>query len=181
MFDLRTALNNHIPIDDKEATDRDAMLAFLASGAPCFDRAHWPGHFTGSALLINRDGSRVLLNHHRALNVWLQFGGHADGNADLLDVAARELVEESGFSAFEPIMDGIFDLDIHPIPYSAKRGEPAHLHYDVRFIFRLTNDDENFSISDESLDMRWCNYDEAIALTGPGSVARMLGKWRALA
>lgn len=181
MFDLRTALTHHAPMDDKEAIDRGAMLAFLTSGAPCFDRTHLPGHFTGSALLVNRDGSRVLLNHHRALNVWLQFGGHADGNADLLDVAARELVEESGFSTFEPVMDGIFDLDIHPIPYSAKRGEPAHLHYDVRFIFRLTNDNENFAISDESIDMRWCSYDDAIALTGAGSVARMLGKWRALA
>jgi len=28
--------------------------------------------------------------------MWLQFGGHADGNPDMLSVAKREAEEESG-------------------------------------------------------------------------------------
>lgn len=176
---LRT-LEAHKPFDDKENTDRAAMIAFLNAGGDNFSRTHLPGHFTGSALLVNRSGDRVLLNHHKSLGFWMQFGGHADGSPDLFDVARREVQEESGFMEIEPVIAGILDLDIHPIPYNAKKGEPAHLHYDVRYIFRLKNDNDNFIISDESLDMRWCGFEEAVTLTGPGSVARMLRKWRDL-
>ena len=77
-------------------------------------------------------------------------------------------------------VEGILDIDIHGIPYNAKKAEPAHLHYDVRYLFRLMNDNDNFTVSDESLAMRWCGFDEAVALTGPGSVARMLSKWKNL-
>lgn len=180
MYDLLTALSGHNPTDDKEKLDRDAMIEFLQSGQDCFVRTNPWAHFTGSALLVNAAMDKVLLNHHKALNFWLQFGGHADGNPDLFDVASRELEEESGFVNFEPVIEGIFDLDIHPIPYNAKRAEPAHLHYDIRYIFRLMDADESFHLSDESIDMRWCGYDAALALTGPGSVARMLSKWQDL-
>lgn len=171
---------NHKPIDAKEKTDLAAMIAFLQEGGDCFARTHLPGHFTGSALLINRTGDKVLLNHHKSLNFWMQFGGHADGDSDLFAVARREVQEESGFMEIAPVVDGILDIDIHGIPYNAKKAEPAHLHYDVRYLFRLTNDNDNFTVSDESLAMRWCGFEEAVALTGPGSVARMLSKWKNL-
>ena len=177
---LLQRLESHQPFDDKEKIDLAAMISFLNAGGPCFERTHLPGHFTGSALLVNRTGDKVLLNHHKALGFWLQFGGHADGNPDLFDVARREVQEESGFMDIVPVMADILDIDIHPIPYNPKKAEPVHLHYDVRYIFRLTNDDGNFTVSDESLDMRWCSFEEAVALTGPGTVARMLSKWNRL-
>lgn len=170
----------HTPHDAKEETDLAAMIAFLQAGGDCFARAHLPGHFTGSALLLNQAGDRVLLNRHKALGFWMQFGGHADGSADLQAVARREAQEESGLLLIEPVQDAIFDIDIHPIPYSARKAESAHLHYDVRYLFRLQNDNDAFVLSDESTDMRWCGYDEALALVGPGSVARMLAKWNGL-
>lgn len=182
MDNLLTALSNHQPVDDKEKLDRDTMIKFLQSGQDCFVRTNPWAHFTGSAVLVNRAMNMTLMNHHKATGQWLQFGGHADGNPDLFDVASRELEEESGFLNFESVIDRILDIDIHAIPYNPKRNEPWHLHYDVRYIFRLTDDDESFKISDESLDMRWCTYDEAIELTGQAAWAkRMFGKWRDLA
>lgn len=177
---LLRQLQNYTPADAKEETDLAAMIAFLNMGGDCFARTHLPGHFTGSALLVNKDASRVLLNHHRALDFWMQFGGHADGHEDLQDVARREVQEESSFTHITPLQDAILDIDIHAIPYNAKRGEPAHLHYDVRYIFRLEGGDENFTISDESINLRWCDYQEALRLTGPGAVARLLSKWNKL-
>lgn len=173
-------LERHAPADAKEETDLAAMLSFLQTSGDCFARTHLPGHFTGSALLINRAGDRVLLNHHKALDFWMQFGGHADGSADLRDVARREVQEESGLQSIVPVQDSILDIDIHPIPYSARKAEPAHLHYDVRYIFRLQDDNDHFIISDESTNMRWCTYEEAVNLTGPGSIARLLSKWNKL-
>jgi hypothetical protein len=99
--------------------------------ADCFERSCVPGHFTGSAWLVDRTGQRVLLTHHRKLDRWLQLGGHADGDGDLAGVALREAEEESGLTdlVVEP---EIFDLDRHVIP--ARGNEPEHWHYDVRFV-----------------------------------------------
>jgi len=175
---LESSLLSYNPASEHEDIDRVSMLAPLRSGQPCFDRNNPWAHFTGSALLLSYDLKKVLLNHHKFLNMWLQFGGHADGNPDLLDVARREVMEESGFTKISPVAEGIFDLSVHAVPENIARKESAHLHYDVRYLFRLDTAEDNFQISDESIDLRWCDYDQAIALTGDGSVKRMLDKWR---
>lgn len=180
VYDLAASLRAFNPPTEHERIDRDTMLDFLGSGQDCFVRTNRWAHFTGSALLLNRAMDRVLLNHHRFLNIWLQFGGHADGDADLRAVARREVEEESGFTAVEWALDDIFDVSIHGVPYNPAKAEPAHLHYDVRYLCRLSGDDESFTLSDESHDLRWCGYAEAMALCGPGSTARMLDKWQKL-
>ncbi|HRX56256.1 MAG TPA: hypothetical protein P5016_17200, partial [Verrucomicrobiales bacterium] len=61
----------------------------MANHPDCFLRSLISGHVTGSAWLVNGDGSKVMLTHHRKLERWLQPGGHADGDPDLLAVALR--------------------------------------------------------------------------------------------
>jgi hypothetical protein len=63
-----------------------------------FQRSHLPGHITGSAWICNIEGSEVLLTHHAKLNRWLQPGGHADGEEDVVRVALREAEEETGLA-----------------------------------------------------------------------------------
>ncbi len=111
--------------------------------------------------------------------MWIQFGGHADGSSDILDVAQRELEEESGITKFELVSNGIFDVDTHAIPANPKKSEPSHEHFDIRYLFQCTSND-NFVISDESVNMKWCSYEEAIKLIHPEdlSVLRMLDKWK---
>src|SRR5690348_15884567 len=127
------------------------FLQFLASAPGVFERTHAPGHFTGSAWLVSADGESVLLTDHRKLGRWLELGGHADGDRDLARVALREAEEESGLRELvaEP---GIFDLDRHLIP--ARGSEPAHWHYDVRYVVRATGS-EVFEVGEESLDLAW--------------------------
>ena len=124
---------------------------FAKAHTDCLERSCVPGHFTGSAWLVDRTGGRVLLTHHRKLNKWLQLGGHADGDGDLARVALREAEEESGLGdlVVEP---AIFDLDRHMIP--ARGNEPAHWHYDVRFVVRA-NGSEMFVVTDESHELAW--------------------------
>jgi hypothetical protein len=43
------------------------------------------------------------------------------------------VLEETGVGDLELLVPGPFDLDIHAIP--EKKGVPAHVHYDVRFLF----------------------------------------------
>src|SRR5688572_20321275 len=81
-----------------------------------FQRDNLPGHITGSAWILDQSRQSVLLVHHGTLNKWLQPGGHADGEENVLNVALREADEETGLKNFLLLQENIFDLDIHPIP-----------------------------------------------------------------
>jgi 8-oxo-dGTP pyrophosphatase MutT (NUDIX family) len=147
---------------------------FLHSDPAVFERSHAPGHFTGSAWLVSADGQRVLLMHHRKLGRWLQLGGHADGDTDLAPVAWREASEESGLSGLQ-VEPEIFDLDRHLIP--ARGEEPAHWHYDVRYVVRASTD-EAFVANEESLALAWRSI-AALAADpdGDASLRRMAARW----
>jgi 8-oxo-dGTP pyrophosphatase MutT (NUDIX family) len=150
------------------------FIAFVTEEPECFERSLAAGHVTGSAWIVSADGAKVLLTHHAKLDRWLQLGGHADGDSDVFAVALKEAREESGLSDFEPVGDGIFDLDIHPIP--ARKSDPEHLHYDVRYVLRATGNTD-YIVSDESHDLRWVTLDEVASLTGEESMLRMVRKW----
>lgn len=162
---------------------RNIVTLIETHGDSCFYRDHFnPGHMTGSGLLISADGARVLMNHHKFLNIWICFGGHADGEKDILNVALREVIEESGIDDIEPMIDRVFDVDVHDIPVNVKKNEPPHKHFDIRYLFRVKNSaNENFTESDESQSLRWCSYEEARKLAAPHDVSmhRLLQKWRA--
>lgn len=148
---------------------------FVETESACFERSLSKGHITGSAWVVNAEGAEVLLTHHRKLDRWLQLGGHADGESDVLAVAMKEAEEESGLSDFSHIGEGIFDVDIHLIP--ERKGEPAHWHYDVRYVLRA-NGCLQFTVSDESHDLRWVKLDEVQTLTTESSMLRMVAKWK---
>jgi 8-oxo-dGTP pyrophosphatase MutT (NUDIX family) len=156
-----------------EAATVGRFVAFIRTEKDCFERSLAAGHITGSAWILSADGGQVLLTHHRKLDRWLQLGGHADGDPDVFAVALKEAREESGLHDFEALLDGIFDLDIHPIP--ARKGDPEHLHYDVRYLLRATGGTD-YVVSDESHDLRWVPLAEVPALTAEESMGRMVRK-----
>ena len=172
---LLELLRRYQPIDAADAACRVRFTAFVESQPRCFERALAQGHVTGSAWITDRAGSRVLLTHHRKLDIWVQPGGHADGDPNVEAVAAREAWEETGLAGLVMRGDGIFDLDIHSIP---ARGEtPAHEHFDARFAFQTTTT-ESFQVSAESHALAWVPIDELEKFTREPSLLRMREKWR---
>ena len=148
--------------------------SFVAAHPDCFDRSCRVGHITGSTWIVDETGERALLTHHRKLGLWLQLGGHCDGDPDTLAVALREAREESGL-AVRALERSIFDLDVHPIP--ARGRERAHHHFDVRFLVQAEHD--RFTVSEESHALAWVPVNGLDALTDDESVLRMARKWRA--
>ena len=157
-----------------EAAVADELTEFVQANTDCFERSLLCGHVTGSAWLVNEDDTSVLLTHHKKLDRWLQLGGHADGDSNILNVALREAEEESGLQDIELARPGIFDIDIHPIP--ARKSEPEHFHYDVRFAFRATGD-QRFVVSDESNHLAWVPIVELSTVVSDHSMLRMADKW----
>ena len=154
----------------------ETFKTFVNQHPRCFDRSLAVGHITGSAWLVNRHHSHVLLTHHRKLNRWLQLGGHADGQPDVLAVALREAREESGIHTLHPQAKTIFDLDIHLIP--EHNDEPPHYHYDVRFAVQAVAT-EQFTVSAESHSLAWIEVAKLHEKTLEESMLRMARKWLA--
>ena len=170
---------------DRETANR--FINFVNDNEKCFDRSNLPGHITGSALVLNHDLTKVLLTHHKKLDMWLQLGGHADGHPIVHEVAMTEAREESGmlcldFLKYEDVVFGKqtniplpFDLDRHMIP--AHRQDPDHDHYDIRYLV-IAGNDERPIISDESHDVRWFTFDQAQSVTSEPSMLRQFAKAR---
>lgn len=175
---LLTSLDRHArrqpPADARRAMD---VRRFVARQPRCLERDCWrDGHVTASALVLDESGERALFTLHAKLGRWLQLGGHADGNADLLAVACREATEESGLPV-APVWSEPIDVDVHAIP--AWRDEPAHRHYDVRFLLRAQGMAPTATA--ESLALRWVPLDAVATLTQEESILRLVAKgWRCL-
>jgi hypothetical protein len=110
------------------------------------------------------------------MGFWLQLGGHADGNCDLARVSLKEAHEESGLQNIELLSDEIFDIGVHLI--SEHKGIPAHYHYDVRFLLKTTDNDEDIQISDESNDLKWFAEVPTFFQDISIDIPRMFEKWR---
>lgn len=170
---LLNKLRDYQPYDQHERDMYETLVRFVETESECFDRGLQIGHITGSAWIIDHSRTRALLTHHFKLDRWLQLGGHADGDTDILRVAMREAYEESGIENISPLSEGIFDVDVHPIP--ARGMEPRHLHYDVRFLLEA---DANapLVISSESKDLAWISLTDIAQITTERSITRMAAK-----
>jgi 8-oxo-dGTP pyrophosphatase MutT (NUDIX family) len=127
-----------------------------------------PGHLTASAFVVAPSGDRVLLIRHRTLGLWLQPGGHFEvGDETLVGAAAREAEEETGVH-LGAVLSGLFHVDVHRVPANAKRGEGAHLHHDLRVLFRASA--LELSARDEVDAAAWFSWEELAALDTDDSV-----------
>lgn len=148
---------------------RRAVLAFAAAHPDALHRSCVEGHLTGSALVVDHTGERVLLLHHRKLERWLQPGGHTDGEANLAATALREASEETGIVGLRVALPAI-DIDVHRIE---ARAEPAHDHLDVRYLV-LAPPDAVISGNHESTALKWVDPSELAAHGADAGLERLV-------
>jgi len=163
--ELQQLLLERDPADAKEQADQLVMLQFLDALPEPFSREQAGAHFTASALVVDAAREHTALVHHRKLDLWVQPGGHIDPDEDIKAAALREVREETGLDGR---LDRLIHLDVHEIP--ERPDFPPHLHLDVRF---LVFADGELVVSDESNEVRWCTWDEAVQL-GDASLVRLV-------
>ena len=161
-------------LETHEAAMVVETVRFVVAEPECLLRTCVSGHLTGSAWIVDAAREQTLLTHHVKLEKWLQLGGHADGDGDLLAVALREGTEESGLTRLRAVSAEIFDVDRHWIP--ARKAEEAHWHYDVRFMIEADPNELLVRAANESKELAWVPVSGVTALNPEESMARMLRK-----
>lgn len=174
----RTQVTNADLVGAEQEALRNRILAWIDSHEDALYRTCLDGHLTGSAVIIDPSRPATLLIHHKKLQMWLQPGGHADGEGDLAAVALREAEEETGLTDLTVLAPAI-DLDIHSIP--ARGDEPEHLHLDVRFVVlaqpgAIADPDEI-----ETLGASWVGPDDPEQLIATGELRRLVNRAFAVA
>ncbi len=173
-LNLIALLEQYRPVDPTEADMVNRTLRFAEAEEQCLDPNFAPGHVTGSAWVIDAaEGRRVLLTHHRKLGQWFQLGGHLEPGETAIQGALREAREESGLADVCLVSETVFDVDVHLIP---ERGRvAAHLHYDIRFLFRA-GADAPLVASSESRRLAWVPLEKAHGYNSSESIVRMVRK-----
>ncbi|MFJ7416237.1 NUDIX domain-containing protein [Streptomyces sp. NPDC098077] len=131
---------------DRHPDERHALEPLLegldASTDPT-SRGTLPWHITCSAAVIDHDGRVLHVRHNASGGLLLAPGGHVEpDDATLMAAAVREVHEETGIPPGLLCQNTAFchepaDIDVHSIDARPGKGEPAHQHYDFRFVFHL--------------------------------------------
>lgn len=161
----------------EEAAMVEKTRRFVLENEQCFDRQLRHGHVSGSAWVVNPLRTHVFLLHHRKLNLWLQPGGHADSNHDIIDVALSETAEEAGVDPANVrlLSQTIFDVDVHTVHETPV--DPRHEHYDIRFLVEL-DDAKPLPGNNESYAVTWVPLNQVMRLNNFRSTFRMVQKTR---
>jgi 8-oxo-dGTP pyrophosphatase MutT (NUDIX family) len=171
---LLSSLSFHCADNVDERIHLKNIIAFVERNSQrWWQRTTLDGHITASAWVLSPARTHALLLHHAKLNCWLQPGGHLDDDdASPASGALREAHEETGMTSLQLVDENIFDIDVHAIP---ERGhEPAHLHYDLRYL--IISPDSKVTLSGESLGARWIALDELVRAPFERSISRMAEK-----
>ncbi len=167
---FRTAVEFHIPTDDREAEAKQTILVELNRLRHPFDEAAGPVHVTGSGVVVGSRG--VILLKHRRLHRWMQPGGHIEPGERPEQAAVRECREETGLLVDHPPAGPIvIHLDVH----DAARG---HTHLDVRYLI-VAPDTDPSPPHNESQEIDWFSWDDAAA-TADDSLQGALRRARTL-
>lgn len=157
---IRTALTDYLAHHPEAKPELGVILGLLDDGDDLTSRKTLPGHATAGAILVGTD-ERILHIHHLATGKWLLPGGHLEPEDNtLLQAASRELTEETGIPAhvITPHGETPLHIDVHPIDANPAKDEPAHQHFDFRFLFRTTADIGELQ-TEEVSDAAWREID----------------------
>ena len=175
------------PWTEKETWEKQQILDFMEKNPDCLFRGNRIAHMTASAWVVNRQRSKVLMAYHKIYDSWAWLGGHADGEADLLQVAMKEACEEAGLrpanpilmkaglrpadpplmaaGSLRPVREEIFSLETLTVDGHMKHGSwvPSHLHLNLTYLLEADEEEPLRINAEENTGVRWFAFEEALA------------------
>ncbi len=161
MDELIEEIQKYQPYNEQEENDKRIMLKTISQVEDSLTRENETFHFTTSAWIVNPTRTKILMIYHNIYNSWAWVGGHADGNANLLEVCQREIQEETGVQHLKLLSDGVFGLSIQTVKAHIRKGKyvSAHLHYDLQYLFEVNEEEPLMIKPDENSQVGWLEVD----------------------
>ena len=181
-MNIEQQIADYKPYNEQEAHDQAVMRQLLATQPDLFTRENQVAHMTASSWLLNATHDKVLMIYHTIYHSRAWTGGHADGDRDLLAVAKREAMEETGVTEIRAISEDIFSLEILTVDGHEKRGAyvPSHLHLNVSYLLEADEAEVLRIKPDENSGVRWFFLEEALAACSePWMIERVYKKLNA--
>ncbi|MGL5330270.1 MAG: NUDIX hydrolase [Peptostreptococcaceae bacterium] len=161
-MDYIKLIEDYIPFNEQESKDKDIILKCIEKFDDVLTRDNEIAHLTSSTFVVNKNRDKVLMVHHNIYNTWSWMGGHNDGDSDYLNVAMKELKEETGVENAKVIGDSIFSIDVLDVKSHMKKGRyvAPHLHLSIAYLVEA-NENENLEIKeDENSGVMWIDIDK---------------------
>ena len=155
-------IKNYIPKNEQEQQDKNVILSCIQMFPQnILLRDNEIAHITASGFILNKALDKALLIHHNIRDCWAWTGGHADGDPNLLDVALREAIEETGVQV-TPISNKIASVDVLTVTSHTKAGKyiNSHLHLSIAYLFTANEADAITIKVDENSGVEWFAIDK---------------------
>ena len=161
-MELKEKIEKYQPYNEQEAKDKQTMLKYIDTFEDVLTRNNEFGHFTASAWTLNQERTKVLMVYHNIYQSWAWTGGHAEGESNLLEVAIRELKEETGVKNVKVLNDNIFSLEIICVNGHVKRGKyiSSHQHLNLTYLLEVDEKEILKMKEDENSGVKWINLEE---------------------
>lgn len=155
-------IKEYVPYNEQEKTDKELILKCIYEYDNILTRENSLAHITSSGYIVNKSRDKVLMVHHNIYKTWSWTGGHADGDANLLNVAIKEAKEETGVKIFTPVSEKILSLDVLPVIGHIKNGKyvSAHLHLSVAYLLEANENESLIIKEDENSGVKWIPINE---------------------
>ena len=156
-MDYREQIALYKPFNQQEVNDKKTILDLMTVHCNLLSRKNETAHFTVSAWVVNKDFTKIVMAYHNIYQSWSWLGGHADREKDFLQVALREVNEETGLNCLQAVSSEIFSLEVLDVSAHVKHEKivPAHLHLNATFLI-LADEKEKLRIKpDENSAIAW--------------------------
>lgn len=154
---LTENIKNYVCYDTQEENDKKIILKCLETFDDCLTRNNEIAHFGSSAFVLNKNKDKCLMVHHNLFNAWAWPGGHADGDSNMLNVAIKEVIEETGVKNLTPLTDKIISLNIIAVKGHMKNNKyvSPHLHLSTAYLLSADENEKLIVKSDENSNVQW--------------------------
>lgn len=159
---LKEQIENYQPYNEQEEKDKQTILKYMDTFEDVLTRNNEFGHFTASSWVVNKERTKVLMIYHNIYQSWAWTGGHADGESDMLNVAVRELKEETGVENVKVLTPDIYSLEIICVNGHVKRGKyvSSHVHLNCTYLLEVDEKETLKIKEDENSGVKWVKIEE---------------------